>query len=123
MKIEGVKEVKRALKQTLAKFMEHPDAVKGESVITGYTAAYAVHVHENLEARHKPGKQAQYLVSPARTLANTGELRRIISQAAAKNVKLQQACYMAALRIQRESQKIVPVDTGNLRGSAFTRKE
>lgn len=35
-------------------------------VTVGYTAAYAVFVHENLEARHKKGKQAKFLEQPAR---------------------------------------------------------
>lgn len=30
---------------------------------------------------------------------------------------------LAGLHLQRESQKIVPIDTGNLRSSAFTRRE
>ena len=30
-------------------------------IIVGYTAHYAVYVHENLQARHKSGKTAKYL--------------------------------------------------------------
>jgi len=123
MKIEGVDAVKRALKQTLSKFLESPDAAKGESVIVGYTAAYALHVHEDLKMRHKAGRQAKYLEQPARELNNNGELIRIITKAAQRGAKLQQALFMAGMRIQRDSQKLVPIDTGNLRGSAFTRKE
>ncbi len=123
MKIEGVDAVKRALKQILAKHLELPNATKGESVVMGYTAAYALHVHEDLKMRHKPGKQAKYLEQPARELNNNGELSRIITKSAQQGATLQQSCYLAALRVQRESQKIVPIDTGNLRGSAFTSKE
>lgn len=36
------------------------------SVVVGYTMFYAIYVHENLEARHKPGKIAKYLEKPAR---------------------------------------------------------
>lgn len=32
-----------------------------------YSTDYAIHVHENLEAQHKPGKQAKYLEEPLRT--------------------------------------------------------
>lgn len=35
-------------------------------VIVGYVADYAVYVHEDLEAKHKPGKTAKYLERPAR---------------------------------------------------------
>jgi len=31
------------------------------NVVVGYVADYAVYVHEDLQARHKPGKQAKYL--------------------------------------------------------------
>ena len=33
----------------------------------GYTAGYAVHVHEDLASLHKPGKQAKFLEEPLRT--------------------------------------------------------
>lgn len=36
------------------------------SVLVGYTMFYAVYVHENLEARHAPGKVAKFLEEPAR---------------------------------------------------------
>ncbi len=36
------------------------------SVRVGYTANYALYVHENLDARHKPGKQAKFLEGPMR---------------------------------------------------------
>ena len=35
-------------------------------MMVGYQAEYAVYVHEDLEARHKTGKQAKYLEAPAR---------------------------------------------------------
>ena len=35
-------------------------------VIVGYTASYAVFVHEDLQARHRPGKVAKYLEKPLR---------------------------------------------------------
>jgi len=35
-------------------------------VVVFYNAEYAVYVHEDLNARHKPGKQAKYLESVVR---------------------------------------------------------
>jgi len=35
-------------------------------VSVGYTAYYGPFVHENLQARHKPGKQAKFLERPVR---------------------------------------------------------
>ncbi|MFA5056495.1 MAG: hypothetical protein WC485_00140 [Opitutaceae bacterium] len=121
MKVEGVERLKRALQQAASRYFDSPNAVKGTSVIVGYTAAYALHVHER-NAAHKPGKQWKYLEQPARELA-TNELPAIVTEAVANGSTMQQALYLAGLRIQRASQAIVPVDTGNLRGSAFTRKE
>lgn len=40
----------------------------------GYSAEYAPHVHENLEARHKPPTQAKFLETPiARALPDLAE--------------------------------------------------
>ncbi len=47
-------------------------------VIVGYVAEYAVYVHENLDARHKPGKQAKFLESVVRK--ERSEIFRIIAK-------------------------------------------
>ena len=90
------------------------------SVIVGYSTAYAVFVHENLEAKHPVG-EAKFLEKPARLLRP--ELSDIVNQAMRKGKTLAQALLLAGLRLQRESQMLVPVDTGTLRNSAFTRME
>lgn len=117
-KLEGFKEVQ----QTLAKLAQSAKADDGKSVITGYTAAYAIYVHEDLSAHHDKG-QAKYLEQPAVELTNSGELQNIIQTAYKNGADLQTSLVLGALRIQRESQRLVPVDTGNLKASAFTRKE
>ena len=91
---------------------------KNETVVVGYTANYAVFVHENLEARHNNG-QAKFLEQPAKTLP----LGKIIHEVIKKGGTILQGLLTAGMRLQRESQKLVPVDTGNLKASAFTRKE
>lgn len=48
----------------------------------GYTADYAIYVHEDLEARHKPGKYAMYLLTPA--LAFREKMIDIITKEAKK---------------------------------------
>jgi len=48
-------------------------------VIVGYTAGYAVYVHEDLQARHNPGQQAKFLEGPAREKED--QIRRIITGA------------------------------------------
>lgn len=148
-KMEGFDKVQALLGKLAKKYSDDPKT----SVIVGYTAAYAVHVHENIEMKGKglprtgmrwskenkktgisvqqaargfywdpQGKaQAKFLEQPARELKK--EFSRIITTACKNGAKLGQALMMAGLRLQRESQQLVPVDTGNLRASAFTRKE
>jgi len=105
------------------------------SVIVGYTANYALYVHENIQMKLQgqprpagqpgvywgPKGQAKFLEQPARTMRD--ELARIIREAKKKGSTLAQAFLLAGLRLQRESQQLVPVVTGNLRASAFTRLE
>lgn len=112
-KVEGVDAVQAALRA---------QAARGErvSVLVGYTQAYGIYVHENLEANHPVG-QAKFLEEPARELAD--EMGAIVSKAMERGATLAQALLLAGLFLQRASQKLVPVDTGALKGSAFTRLE
>ena len=107
------------------------------SVVVGYTAAYALYVHESvgmvLKGQPRPGKnrgnfwdpagrgQAKFLEEPARTLQD--ELGRVCAEVVIKTGKIEQGLLAAGLRLQRESMKRVPIDTGNLRASAYTRVE
>lgn len=110
MIIEGTKSVFNMLSGNLAE--------DSPSVTVGYTADYAVYVHEDLTAKHKQGKQAKFLEAPARTLGP--ELGKIVTRTVNQGGTLEQGLLMAGLRLQRESQKIVPIDTNALRSSAFT---
>ena len=151
MKIKGLNKVIKTLEQMQR---DAGQEVK-QSVIVGYESAYAVYVHENLEAAHGathnakhkgrakrdtkgkyikgkhnrgkrpkkrgPNQQAKFLETPARKMQ--GELGAIIKNAVKNGAPLTKAMLMAGMRLQRASQKIVPVDTGNLKGSAFTKLE
>lgn len=90
------------------------------TVIVGYTASYGLFVHENLEASHKEGKQAKFLEEPARSKA--GEIAEIVMTNLRRGRTMLQSLLMGGLFLQRESQELVPVLTGNLRASAFTRE-
>lgn len=50
-------------------------------------------------------------------------LKNLAKSQAKIGAGLQRGLKKAGLRLQRESQRIVPVDTGELKGSAFTREE
>jgi hypothetical protein len=84
----------------------------------GYSAPYAVYVHENLQAYHPVG-QAKYLERPAREYA--GEIARITREALQKGMSLKEALLEGGRFLLRMSQPLVPVDTGALRASGFVR--
>lgn len=121
-------------------------------VNVGYAASYALIVHENLEALHGaafnaqvktrqkrdklgrfregkfqgktkrgPNQQAKYLEQPFREMRR--ELMQITVAAMKGGASLIKGLLIAGLALQRASQKIVPVELGNLKGSAFTEKE
>jgi len=56
-------------------------------------------------------------------MQNSGETRNTIVKAIKGGASLINALLTAGRRVQRESQKIVPVDLTNLKGSAYTEKE
>lgn len=135
--IRKLEAVLAALRKRYAKAQKD----EGTSVVVGYTANYAVYVHENLQAVHGaafnakysaeidrgvehsrgPNQQAKFLEQPARELKQ--EFQRIIAVALRGGHTIGEALLLCGLRLQRESQRLVPVDTGNLRASAFTRVE
>lgn len=112
-KVEGLKEIKKRLDE-----LKKQGPSSRVSVVVGYTQRYAKWVHEDLNARHAPGKTAKYLEGPARRFAK--ELGEITARAYRQTRNLEQALLIAGLRLQRESQLVVPVDTSALRASSFT---
>lgn len=135
-RVEGIEAVQKALSAEIRVKLGLGN--KQPSAIAGYTAAYAIHVHENVEMKLKgvprstwdktkkgvfwgPNGQAKFLEQPARELGP--ELARIIRTAVKNGAPLGAGLLMAALRLLRESQEKVPIDTGNLKNSGFARKE
>jgi len=141
--VAGIKNVKALIDKLEARRRKSLHEDNG-SVVVGYNARYAVWVHEMIEKHageprtgtredgsKRTGRwwdpigrgQPKYLEQPARELNNSGELARVIREAYKGKVDLLTALAVGAQRIQRESQKLVPVDLGNLKGSAFVEKE
>ena len=114
MSIKGVVELQGKLRNMEQLSRDTHDV----EVIVGYTAAYAVYVHEDMNASHPRGGQAKFLEQPARELSKA--LGAVVVNIVKKGGTLLQGLYAAGLRLQAESQKLVPVDTGTLRASAFT---
>lgn len=115
-KIEGVNKVVA----TLQWLQRKQERLGHQSVIVGYNTHYAIYVHEDLTAFHPVG-QAKYLEQPARRLAKV--LAGIVKESVRRGLSITQGLFLAGLRLQRESQLLVPVDTGLLKNSAFTRVE
>lgn len=88
--------------------------------VVGYTQSYALPVHERVDVNHPTGK-AKFLTDPFKAMRGkaAGLLRLYLSQ----GKTLGQAVLLVCLEIQADSQAQVPVDTGALKGSAFTRME
>lgn len=85
--------------------------------VVGYSAPYAVHVHEDLEAQHPNGGQAKFLEEPARTrrVEVGATVRRLVDAGAT----FEQAFRVALEQLLGWSRQLVPVDTGRLRDSGF----
>lgn len=113
-RVEGVKRVQAILQARASKAGEETS----KSVIVGYTQSYALYVHENLEAHHSVG-QAKFLEQPAREEAD--KIGGIVRTALTKGASVSDALLLGGLYLQRASQQLVPVDTGALKSSAFTR--
>lgn len=138
-RVEGSKE----LQATLRKLANKAQRDNRVSVVIGYNAKYALFVHENLEMKWKglerkgtrpdgtksegrywdpQGRgQSQYLIKPFRE--NRRKFRIIIQTIYKQTKNLTLGLVTAGQFLQRESQLIVPVDSGNLEGSAFTKVE
>lgn len=110
-----------------------------KSVVVGYTAAYAIYVHEAkmvLKGKPRPRRrkrnrgrfwdpqgraQSKFLEAPARLMVT--ELGRVVAETYKSTGRIEDGLLLAGLRLQAASQRLVPVDTGNLKNSAFTRVE
>lgn len=108
------------LDSLIAKLSARIRAVLKPTVVVGYTQQYALYVHEDLEARHPVG-QAKFLEQPARQMGKV--LGSKVSELVRRGLPFNRALLIAGLDLQKASQQLVPVDTGALKGSAFTREE
>jgi hypothetical protein len=143
--IKGLEKLIGQLRDKAAKASKDEQA----SVAVGYSTNYALFVHEmtigkpnpprsdaqrkamfaSIREREKRGHvswavgQPKFLEQPFRELGNHGTLAKIISTALSEGKTMGQALLLAGLRVQRESQKLCPVDTGTLKNSAFTELE
>lgn len=122
--IKGIKKVIQMIEKKKKQF--DLDDNPRPTVAVGYTQNYALYVHENMEYSYslknvKAGRGAKYLETPARLYRS--RIAQIIKEAIAKKTSLAKSLMKGGLFLQRESMKLVPIDTGALRASAYTRLE
>lgn len=98
----------------------------GKQVRVGYSAPYALWIHENLEIDHEAhgcGGQAKFLEQPAREYRDEMASivrKRVVARGDEDVVAAAVAGMLeAGLRLKEVSQELVPVRTGFLRDSAF----
>lgn len=113
--IEGVTELNKQLMALKTKF----GVSKSSSVTVSFGTNYGLYVHEDLEAYHKTGENKFLEKALDRNKEQVADL--VEKRMQSTNFGL--ALYQGGLLIQREAQKLTPVDTGNLRGSARTELE
>ena len=87
--------------------------------VMGYTAPYAVYVHENLEYRHKIGKTAKFIERPYRKLSK--QMRLVVVKNLNNKESLKTSVRRALDLLKTDSMAVVPIRTGFLRNSAFVR--
>lgn len=88
--------------------------------VVGYSAPYALYVHERLDLHHPHG-QAKFLEQPARE--KRAEIEAVIMKALQSGASLRQALSLGGLHLLRLSRELVPVDTGALKASGYSRVE
>jgi hypothetical protein len=113
--VEGMLSLKGTLSKLKNKYGDNPKP----SVSVGFTQAYGIFVHENLEAHHPTG-QAKFLEQPAREMAT--EIPQIVKKTINDGGTLEDGLLVAGFELQRRAQQLTPVDTGALKASAFTSK-
>ncbi len=113
--ITGMKDLQQKLKA-----ISYQQKKKNEEdVVVGFSQNYAMFVHE-ISAYHEVGEE-KYLEKAFRRLR--GEIPRIVATIYKHSQSLTMGLLVAGLRIQKEAQKLTPVDTGALKASAYTAKE
>jgi hypothetical protein len=118
---EGFGAIVKALQQQRDRYGRF---AKKPQVSVVYTAPYAVYVHENLEIEHPQhgerncGGQAKFLEQPLREgRRKMGDIIRRKMARKRNPATLEEAMVAACEWLLKESQKLVPVDTGELKES------
>jgi hypothetical protein len=85
----------------------------------GFSAPYAVYVHEDMTANHPNGGQAKYLSAPARNPAVKAAMAAALRAKLQAKKSLGEAIVESMNVLLSAALPLVPVDTGVLRDSHF----
>lgn len=115
VQLDGVRELNTKIGAQIAK-----TEFTNKNVAVSFSQEYAIFVHEDMEANHPNGGEAKFLENAV--LRNQDAIsEKIVTNSKKLNMGL--ALYTAGQLIQREAQKLTPVDTGALKASAQTEYE
>lgn len=117
IKIENIDRLMKKLESRMIHVLKSPKSI----VTVGYSAEYAIYVHENLMATHKPPTQAKFLEQPIREMkpALKQEIETLMSTG---RMTLAQCLLIIGHKILAASQLLVPVATGALKASGFVKE-
>lgn len=116
--IGGLSKLLHTMKEKARRIVRNNPTV---SLRIGYTAFYALRVHEDLMMNHPNGGEAKFLEKAIRR--NNAEITDIVSREIRNGQSLSEALFKAGEMIVAESTKLVPVDTGYLRDSWYIQIE
>lgn len=128
-RVKGVDKVVLALRRL---GRESKKDSKGKYTV-GYSAPYAIFVHERLDLRHQPGKQAKFLEQPLRT--EQRRMAEIVRKTVRSGGTVDAGNALAALYLKKQSQLLCPISgwdpiisplldtSGTLHNSAFVKKD
>jgi hypothetical protein len=119
-KMEGVQKLIKLL-QDRAKRLTIAGNKPKHSVIVGYTADYAIYVHENKKAYHKPPTSAKFLEIPFREMQPKVSI--LVKEGLKHGMDIPTILLTLGNQLLRASLILCPIETGALRGSGFCKAE
>lgn len=87
----------------------------------GYSAPYAIYVHEDMQANHPNGGQAKFLEQPAKSMKR--QMGQMLVAAMKRGKPFRWALFEVLTYLKQASQALCPYRTGFLRRSAYVKVE
>lgn len=124
IQVQGFKEIERLTRSKKKQLGKPTQSVLvgygGDDVVNTTGEGYAVYVHEDTDAEHKPPTQSKFLIDAP---VEVDELASIVSQCLNNGDSLIEGLEEAGQLVLERSEPLVPVAEGHLVGSGFVRRE